>query len=153
MLISASNYETIPFFIRVAELAAQSRYNSRITFSMDMEYNDIQGVLKRTVLPVNRRLSYGTGISTCMVKVSDQAKPIAIEEYKFALIQKLEGAVILTYIWTLDDKNSLENAVHYFDAVITNYPDTLLDIVQREKIPLATPGDQLEVATASNMKN
>ena len=143
VLISASTYKEMPYFIRVAELAATSKFNSRITFSINKEYNDIQGVLKRTILPVNRRLTYGTGGSVCL------PDPIKLETYKLAMINKLKGVVIMTYIWTFDHASSLEKASRYFDAVITDFPDTLHDVIQKEGIPLAKPEGQFKIATSN----
>ena len=142
VLVGASYYETMPYFTRVAELAARSRYTNRITFALDMQYNDIQGVLKKTILPVNRRLSYGTGLTSCL------ANPITWETYKLALINKLKGVVLMTYTWSIDKTSSLETAVRYFDGIITNYPDTLYDILQKEGIPLAKPGTEFKPATS-----
>ncbi len=141
VIIGAPKLSAFSYLQTAVEAAQASPYGSRMYFTVDGEGNDVGGVLGKLVSLTSRNIVYGTGISACL--------PGSFEtSILIGAANKGAGVIGLDYIWTLDKETSMARYIESgAQGIMTNYPDRLVDLLRRRRIPLAAPGTAIPPST------
>jgi len=145
VIVGGPKFDSLPYVKKVSQITHASPYHKQTFISIDMEDNNIGGVINRlkSAYPANQNVVFGTGVSACA------PSPITKQTHKLSAINSAKGAVGMTYTWTLDKDSSLSEAIQYYDGIMTNYPGALHDILKEKNIKLAQPGDLIKPSTRS----
>jgi hypothetical protein len=130
-------------YIQSAIAAVPPNFVDRISFTFDEMSDDAPFVLQTLANLGTRRRAFGTGISACSAATyyGGILKGRGLEDI---------GSSSFTYIWTLDNPDSMKT---YLDlgarGILTNSPTILRDVYQNLGKRLARPGERFCPATSS----
>jgi len=133
VIVGVSHTKYIAYIQTAARAAAVSPYVARISFTFDGEGNDNRKVFAALNKINSIHRAYGTGITSCWNSdFYSSITPGCVQEHR--------GAQGLTYIWTIDSKNSMTKYLHAgARGIITNMLGELQSLLNEYGIALAKP--------------
>jgi hypothetical protein len=99
--------------------------------------------MKTLISTGSKNLVFGTGVSACAIENFEAA-------ISTAAANRDNGVIGLVYIWTIDKASSMANYIKKgANAMMTNNPSTLLNVVKEMGLTLAVPETPIPVANSS----
>jgi glycerophosphoryl diester phosphodiesterase len=145
VVVSVAKLAAAPY-LRAASAAVKGRpFESKVFFSFDQEGNAAARVLTALRDLPSRARAYGTGVTACWRGNFHDA--IATGRRN-----RQSGAASLVYIWTLDRAHSMRRYIDSgAEAILTNYPARLLQVIRDRGGVLATRKTVLPLATSDTI--
>ena len=142
VIIGAFSRQHLPYVQAAAIEASSSPYRHKIFFSVELgafnTFPESHAVMQS--LPT-RNIIFGTGASSCSPGAHSQT---TLDE---ARINKDRGTISMAYTWTDDAISTIEHDLNYVQGIITNFPSTVRDVLQRTGRRLATQYSTIPAAT------
>ena len=145
-LVGIEYFDSLPYLKAAIEEAANSPYKNRIYFTIENERNRIGQVLKTLHSLPTSNIVYGTGLSPCI-----HGTPVKNNTLELATINKVNGVIGMSYIWTVDNETNIRNDLDYVQGIITNYPGRLYTLLRESGIKLAEQGSRIPTTTNSTV--
>lgn len=143
-LVGAEYFGSLPYLKAAVREAAYSRYKNRIYFTFENERNKIIQVLEALHSLSTSNIVYGTGLSPCI-----HGTPVKNSTLELATINKVQGVIGMSYIWTVDNDTNIRHDLDYVQGIITNYPGRLNTLLRESGIKLAKQDSRIPAATSS----
>jgi hypothetical protein len=146
VVIGCAKLWGFPYLKAAAEEAGNSRYKSRIFFTIDQGGKEVYRVLNALIKLPTKNRAYGVGISACLA--GNYYKEIQV-----AVANKLAGVVGLVYIWTIDKEESMERYVALnVGGIMSNNPALAYQVFgeHKHKYTYADVNTVIPAATRDN---
>jgi len=139
VLIGAEGHEITSYFDEISK--TNSTFKDRIYVTMD----SVTMKTARNALDFAnfKNIVYNNGMTACSPKQIKRTLLTAIKD------NVDNGVFSAAFTWTYNLKRSMRRVAPYFNGIITNSPSYLRQVVKKEGLRLAVPGDRLPKATSS----
>ncbi|XP_053404446.1 dermonecrotic toxin LamSicTox-alphaIV1ii-like [Mercenaria mercenaria] len=142
VLVGSSKLETFPFLKAAVGAIQSSKFRNRVYFALDQE--NVEKALRKLHTLPTRNIVYGTGLTACL--------PMRVKDtLQLAAVNKAKGVTGLTYVWTIDKYSSIKENLPYVQAVLSNYPGIVNQVLQDNGIQLASQSSSIPVASSSDV--
>ena len=145
-LVGIEYFGSLPYLKAAVAEAAMSPYKGRIYFTIENERNRIVQVLEALHALPTSNVVYGTGLSPCV-----HGTPVKNSTLELAIINKVQGVIGMSYLWTVDSILNLNNDLNYVQGIITNYPGRLYTLLREKGMKLAEQGSIIPATSSSEV--
>lgn len=143
VIIGAFKEEHLSYVQAAVSEVSSSPYKHKIFFALErgslQTFPEWHALMQD--LPT-RNIIFGTGESSCSPRPHSQT---TLDE---ARINKIYGTISMAYTWTDDAESTIEHNLNYVQGIITNFPSTVRDVLQRTGRQLATQSSTIPAATS-----
>ena len=141
VIIGAFSNDHLPYLQAAVSEVSSSPYKRKIFFALELgslqTFPEWHALMQD--LPT-RNIIFGTGQSSCSPWAHSQT---TLDE---ARINKDYGTISMAYTWTDDAESTIEHNLNYVQGIITNFPSTVRDVLQRTGRQLATQSTTIPAA-------